>query len=52
MLCIEGISRALRTFLQISDAPTYKLVSPPGGEQGLLTVTIDPEVILALFSFE
>jgi hypothetical protein len=45
LLCIEGIARALRTFLQISDAPTYKLVFPPGGEKDLLTVTIDPEVI-------
>lgn len=43
LLCIEGIARALRTFLQISDAPSYKLVFPPGGEKDLLTVTIDPE---------
>lgn len=48
LLCIEGIARALRTFLQISDAPTYKLVFPPGGEKDLLTVTIDPEVVSCL----
>ncbi|KAF4619315.1 hypothetical protein D9613_005339 [Agrocybe pediades] len=43
LLCIEGISRALRIFLQKTEAPEYKLVYPPSGEAGLLTVTIDPE---------
>ncbi|KAJ7068401.1 hypothetical protein C8F01DRAFT_1336035 [Mycena amicta] len=45
LLCIEGISRALRVFLKKSDAqaPRYKLVLPPGGESGLLTATIHPE---------
>ncbi|KDR83613.1 hypothetical protein GALMADRAFT_54916 [Galerina marginata CBS 339.88] len=43
LLCIEGIARALRTFLRISEAPTYKLVYPPEGESGLLNVTVDPE---------
>ncbi|PPQ83290.1 LOW QUALITY PROTEIN: hypothetical protein CVT25_004029 [Psilocybe cyanescens] len=43
LLCIEGISRALRTFLQLSDAPNYKLVYPPFGEADLVTVTIDAE---------
>ncbi|PPQ99058.1 hypothetical protein CVT24_003618 [Panaeolus cyanescens] len=43
LLCIEGIARALRVFLQKCEAPTYRLVYPPGGEKDLLTVTIDPE---------
>ncbi|KAF8914027.1 phenylalanyl-tRNA synthetase subunit beta [Gymnopilus junonius] len=43
LLCIEGIARALRTFLQRSEAPTYKLVYPPGGEFDLLRVAIEPE---------
>ncbi|KAF8205096.1 phenylalanyl-tRNA synthetase subunit beta [Pholiota molesta] len=43
LLCIEGIARALRTFLQLSPAPEYKTVYPPGGEADLLTVKIDPE---------
>lgn len=44
LLCIEGIARALRIFLQKAEAPQYKLVYPPGGESQLLTVSIDPEV--------
>ena len=44
LLCIEGIARALRIFLQKSEAPIYKLVYPPGGESELLQVKIDPEV--------
>ncbi|KAF9019237.1 phenylalanyl-tRNA synthetase [Hymenopellis radicata] len=43
LLCIEGIARNLRTFLDKAKAPTYKLVYPPGGENDLLTVTIDAE---------
>ncbi|KAF9534193.1 hypothetical protein CPB83DRAFT_843841 [Crepidotus variabilis] len=43
LLCIEGIARALRAFLQKADTPTYKLVYPPGGEVDLITVKIDPE---------
>ncbi|KAH9482375.1 Phenylalanine--tRNA ligase beta subunit [Psilocybe cubensis] len=43
LLCIEGIARALRVFLQLSEAPKYKLAYPPSGEAGLLTVTIDKE---------
>ncbi|KAG8894915.1 phenylalanine--tRNA ligase subunit beta [Tulasnella sp. 403] len=39
LLCTEGISRALRVFLEKQEAPTYKLVLPPGGNDGLLTVT-------------
>ncbi|KAG6830833.1 hypothetical protein H0H92_014485 [Tricholoma furcatifolium] len=38
LLCIEGIARALRVFLQKEEAPRYKLVYPPGGESELLTV--------------
>lgn len=44
LLCIEGIARALRIFLQLSPTPEYKYIYPPGGEADLLTVTIDPEV--------
>lgn len=44
LLCIEGISRALRVFLQKDDPPQYRLAHPPGGESNLLTVTISPEV--------
>ncbi|KAF5322102.1 hypothetical protein D9619_000816 [Psilocybe cf. subviscida] len=43
LLCIEGIARALRIFLQLEPAPEYKAVYPKGGEADLLTVTIDPE---------
>ncbi|KAJ8086781.1 phenylalanine--tRNA ligase subunit beta [Marasmius tenuissimus] len=43
LLCIEGISRALKIFLAKSDAPKYRLVYPPGGEDGLLNASIDPE---------
>ncbi len=44
LLCIEGIARALRIFLEKGEAPRYKLVYPPGGESDLLTVTVHPEV--------
>lgn len=44
LLCIEGIARALRVFLQKDEAPRYKLVYPPGGESQSLTVTCSPEV--------
>ncbi|KAJ6628759.1 hypothetical protein B0H10DRAFT_2160738 [Mycena sp. CBHHK59/15] len=39
LLCIEGISRALRVFLGKSKAPRYKIVLPAGGESDLLTQT-------------
>ncbi|GLB33939.1 putative B3/4 domain containing protein [Lyophyllum shimeji] len=44
LLCIEGIARALRIFLQQGEVPHYKLVYPPGGESELLTIACDPEV--------
>ncbi|CAA7259882.1 unnamed protein product [Cyclocybe aegerita] len=43
LLCIEGIARALSIFTEKAQTPTYKLVYPPGGEDDLLTVKIDPE---------
>ncbi|KAJ7684046.1 hypothetical protein B0H17DRAFT_1073389 [Mycena rosella] len=43
LLCIEGISRALRVFLGKAEAPRYKLVMPAGGEASLLNVTCSPE---------
>ncbi|KAH7916171.1 hypothetical protein BJ138DRAFT_1122084 [Hygrophoropsis aurantiaca] len=43
LLCIEGLSRALRVFLQKEKAPRYKFVYPPGGEKDLLTIHVHPE---------
>ncbi|KAF9008947.1 hypothetical protein BDQ17DRAFT_1349257 [Cyathus striatus] len=40
LLCLEGISRALRIFLGKQEAPRYKLVYPRGDESKLLTVTV------------
>ncbi|KAG8956768.1 phenylalanine--tRNA ligase subunit beta [Tulasnella sp. 424] len=39
LLCIEGIARALRVFLQKQTAPVYKLVEPAS----MLTATVSPE---------
>jgi hypothetical protein len=44
LLCIEGISRALRAFLKKDLAPTYALKHPAGGEADLLTVHVSNEV--------
>jgi hypothetical protein len=44
LLCIEGISRALRAFLKKDLAPTYMLKHPAGGEADLLTVHVSAEV--------
>ncbi|EJD01421.1 phenylalanyl-tRNA synthetase subunit beta [Fomitiporia mediterranea MF3/22] len=43
LLCIEGISRALRIYLGKDPATPYKLVYPPGGESQLVTTTIAPD---------
>lgn len=43
LLCIEGIARALRVFLQLETCPQVKCVLPPGGEKDLLTCHIAPE---------
>ncbi|KAG1752659.1 uncharacterized protein EDB91DRAFT_1343671 [Suillus paluster] len=43
LVCIEGISRALRAFLGKEDPPQYRLAYPPGGEKDLITVTVSPE---------
>ncbi|VDC06286.1 unnamed protein product [Peniophora sp. CBMAI 1063] len=43
LLCIEGISRALRVFLGKGDAPSYKLAYPPGGEKDLIEVQLTKE---------
>lgn len=48
LLCIEGIARALNTFLQRTEAPIYKLVYPLEGESELLTVTVDAEVTIII----
>ncbi|KAI0284374.1 phenylalanyl-tRNA synthetase [Russula aff. rugulosa BPL654] len=44
LLCIEGIARALRVFLNKGKAPEYRLVYPPGGEKDLIEVTVAPEL--------
>lgn len=46
LLCIEGIARALKVFLEKADAPKYKLVYPPGGESEIVHVTVGPDVRL------
>ncbi|KAF9247332.1 phenylalanyl-tRNA synthetase subunit beta [Melanogaster broomeanus] len=43
LLCIEGLARALNIFLGKAEAPQYKLVYPPGGEDNLVTVHVHPE---------
>ncbi|KAG9317442.1 hypothetical protein JVU11DRAFT_1642 [Chiua virens] len=43
LLCIEGISRALKVFLGKAEAPNYRLVYPPGGEENLVTTHIHPD---------
>ncbi|KAG7096808.1 hypothetical protein E1B28_004216 [Marasmius oreades] len=43
LLCIEGISRALRVFLSKGDPPKYRLVYPPGGESSILNMSVNPE---------
>ncbi|KAL5508229.1 FRS1 [Sanghuangporus vaninii] len=43
LLCIEGISRALRIYLGKDLLTPYKLVYPEGGESALLTATIAPD---------
>ncbi|KAI0303256.1 phenylalanyl-tRNA synthetase subunit beta [Russula brevipes] len=43
LLCIEGISRALRVFLSKGKAPDYRLAYPSGGEKDLIEVTVAPE---------
>lgn len=47
LLCIEGIARALRVFLQLETCPQVKLVLPPGGERDLLTCHITAEASTA-----
>jgi len=44
LLCIEGISRALRIFLKKDQPPHYRLAYPPGGDDDLLTVKLSAEV--------
>lgn len=43
LLCIEGIARALRIFLEKDPPPRYKLLQREGGDQNILTVTVSPE---------
>ncbi|KAF8663436.1 hypothetical protein AX16_001006 [Volvariella volvacea WC 439] len=43
LLCIEGIARALRLFLQKDEPPRYRLVPRLGGDENMLTATIAPE---------
>lgn len=48
LLCIEGIARALRIYLGKDQATNYKIKLPPGGEDALLTATVDKEVCIQL----
>ncbi|KAF5344142.1 hypothetical protein D9758_008827 [Tetrapyrgos nigripes] len=43
LLCIEGISRALKVFLGKGEPPHYRLVYPPGGESDILALSVNPE---------
>jgi len=38
----------MKIFLDKAPLPNYRLVLPPGGEKNLLTVTVSPEVSIAL----
>ena len=42
MLCFEGISLALRIFLEKQQSPGYSLIAPPNGE--LQAIYVDEEV--------
>lgn len=44
LLCIEGIARALRVFLEKDKPPVYRLRIPPGGERELVEVRVTSEV--------
>ncbi|KAJ3054202.1 hypothetical protein HK097_002425 [Rhizophlyctis rosea] len=53
MLCVEGIGRALKAYLQIEKPPVYKVVEPKGGKiQQLVvkpeTAEIRPYVVAAV----
>ncbi|DBA04062.1 TPA: hypothetical protein N0F65_009409 [Lagenidium giganteum] len=45
LLCVEGIARALRIFLQKEKPPTYRLVPPPSGPLQKLVVKPSTKVI-------
>jgi len=38
LLCLEGLSRALRVFLGEEEAPTYRLTEPLSGKREIITV--------------
>ncbi|CAM9735489.1 unnamed protein product [Choristocarpus tenellus] len=40
LLCIEGLSRALRVFLGKEDAPLFRRVEPEGGEGARQSITV------------
>ncbi|KAH7105574.1 phenylalanyl-tRNA synthetase subunit beta [Auriculariales sp. MPI-PUGE-AT-0066] len=44
LLCIEGIARGLRVFLNLDKAPVYRLIPPVGGEANMVTLTMTPDV--------
>ena len=44
LLCIEGIARALNVFLGKTESPHYRLVTPPGGDDNILTVNVHEQV--------
>jgi Phenylalanyl-tRNA synthetase beta subunit len=53
LLCIEGLSRALRIFLGETDAPSYEVISVPEADMAMMTVKpatlqIRPFVVCAI----
>lgn len=53
LLCVEGISRALRVFLGIDNAPVYRVITPPADKilrivQKKETLSIRPFVVGAI----
>ena len=44
LLCLEGLSRALRIFGGLEPAPTFSLVEPPGGAAARQRLVVKPEV--------
>ena len=41
ILCMEGLSRALRIFLELEEAPVYRKVEPTGNGGGRTTMTVE-----------
>eukprot|EP00842_Homolaphlyctis_polyrhiza_P001494 jgi/Hompol1/2345/HPOL_002937-RA len=52
MLCVEGIARAIRTYLELSPPPQYRVVAPKAGKEMLIvkpdTAGVRPFVVAAI----